>query len=119
MRLLNTVGGLAESPLAGSADQWNTEDVHGICFALGDADGSGWLGSRRVSVPAYSRADLHPMGAAPELGRAPGSRCWACAQPGLPPISAAEALEAGAGTTDRTGSEMAKPPRQCFFVVAD
>ena len=57
-RLLGAASGLAGSPPAGSVGQWITDDVHVVCFALGAAGGSGWLGSRPASAPAYSRANL-------------------------------------------------------------
>ena len=62
VRLLTAVGGLAESPPVGSVGPCISEELHAMCFALGDVDGSGWLGSRPASVPAYSRANLHPRG---------------------------------------------------------
>ena len=108
-RLIAAVGGLAESPPVGSLGQWNTEDVHTICFDIGDADGLGWLGSRRVSAPAYRTPNLHPQGRRPSWGgrRLAGvrpARSQSCRLP-----RRRRRWRQGAGTPERKGSDTLMP----------
>ena len=141
VRLLGSVGELAHNVTAGSMGRWNCDAVQGICVARGDADGSGWLRERPSSAPAYMPASAHPQEAAPgarmtsvnefvdhtgagparlpsgaaTLPRGPGTLPAGPpgTPPGLPLIAAAEMLEAGTGTAERKGSEMAMPKTLC------